>query len=273
MLTAPSRWRVPATLAALVLLSASALGPCGARAEDARPCRSQQDLTRFSQALTHTASRISHDQPVTVVALGSSSTAGAGASSPSNSYPSRLAAFLAERFPGHPIRVLNRGVNGEEARDMLARLETSVGAEHPDLIIWQVGTNAVLRGTPAEEVGMQIRDGLRRMKALGADVVLLDLQFAPAVIARSEAKTMVDLIAHAAKEANVDLFPRFAVMRRWRERDQIPFEGFVTADGLHMNDWGYACVATLLGDSISEAVQRPRAIAGTTLDLYGAPVP
>jgi acyl-CoA thioesterase-1 len=273
MLTASHRRRLHATLTALVLVSASALALGGASAEEARPCRSQQDLTRFSQALPHTASRIAHDQPVTVVALGSSSTAGAGASSPAASYPSRLAALLKERFPGHAITVLNRGVNGEEARDMLARLDTSVVAEKPDLIIWQVGTNAVLRDHPVDEVGTLIRDGLRRMKSLGADVVLLDLQFAPAVIAKTEAQEMVDLIAHTAKEANVDLFPRFAVMRRWREKDQFPFESFVTGDGLHMNDWGYACVATLLGDSITEAVKRPRAVAGTTMDFYSPPVP
>ena len=48
-------------------------------------------------------------------------------------------------FPGHEITVLNRGVNGEEAADMLARLDTDVIAEKPDLVLWQVGTNSVLR--------------------------------------------------------------------------------------------------------------------------------
>lgn len=273
MLTAPHRRRIHAILTALVLLAASAFAIGGAAAEESRPCRSQQDLTRFPQSLPHTASRIAHDEPITVVALGSSSTAGAGASSPAASYPSRLAAFLKERFPGHAITVLNRGVNGEEARDMLARLDATVGAEKPDLIIWQVGTNTVLRDQPVSEVGTLIREGLRRMKAFGADVVLLDPQFAPAVIAKSETQEMVELIAHTAKQANVDLFSRFAVMRRWREKEQIPFETFVTADGLHMNDWGYACVATLLGDSITEAVNRPRAVAGTAIDFYSPPVP
>ncbi len=273
MLTASHRRRIHATLTALVLASASALAPGGASAEETRPCRSQQDLTRFPQSLPHTASRIARDQPVTVVALGSSSTAGAGASSPAATYPSRLGALLKERFPGHAITVLNRGVNGEEARDMLARVDTLLSADKPDLIIWQVGTNTVLRDHPVSEAGTLIREGLRRMKSSGVDVVLLDLQFAPAVIAKSEAETMVDLIAHAAKEANVDLFPRFAVMRRWHEKEQIPFDTFVTGDGLHMNDWGYACVATLLGESITEAVNRPRAVAGTAIDFYSPPVP
>ena len=53
------------------------------------------------------------------------------------------------RFPGHEITVLNRGVNGEEITDMLARLDTGVIAEQPDLVLWQVGTNSVLRDQAA----------------------------------------------------------------------------------------------------------------------------
>jgi acyl-CoA thioesterase-1 len=48
------------------------------------------------------------------VALGSSSTYGAAASSSAAAYPSPLAEELAKQFPGHEFTVLNRGVNGEE---------------------------------------------------------------------------------------------------------------------------------------------------------------
>jgi hypothetical protein len=34
----------------------------------------------------------------------------------------------------------------------------------------------------------------------------------------------------------------------------MPFDSFVIADGLHMNDWGYACFAQLLGDDIIKSV-------------------
>jgi lysophospholipase L1-like esterase len=77
--------------------------------------------------------------------LGSSSTYGAGASSPAAAYPNRLAQELARRFPGQEFTMLNRGVNGEEITDMVSRLDTAVLAEHPDLVLWQVGTNSVLR--------------------------------------------------------------------------------------------------------------------------------
>jgi hypothetical protein len=109
-----------------------------------------------------------------------------------------------------------------------------------------------------------ILEGLRRMKASGADVILIDPQFAPKVLAKKEAETMVDLIATTAKATNVDLFRRFAVMRHWRNVARIPFETFISPDELHMNDWSYGCVAKLLAGAIAEAATRSTLTAGVS---------
>ncbi len=196
---------------------------------------------------------LAESQPLTIVAIGSSSTAGAGASSPAATYPSRLAAELRARFPGREITVLNRGVNGEETTNMMARFSADVLAAHPQLVLWQIGTNSVLRDHPLSPHAVQLHDGIDRLKAAGADVVLIDPQFAPAVLAKSETPGMVEQIALATKEENVDLFQRFAVMRS--------FDAFVSPDRLHMNDWSYACIAKLLGIAIAEAATRPIAAA------------
>ena len=68
---------------------------------------------------------------------------------------------------------------------------------------------------------------------------------------------MVELIAMTAKQEDVDLFRRFDVMKRWVEVDHIAVETFVASDGLHLNDWSYACMAKGLGLAIAEAAQRP----------------
>jgi acyl-CoA thioesterase I len=221
------------------------------------PCSAPKELARLERPLTHTARLLAAGLPIRIVAIGSSSTAGAGASSPEASYPSRLAAELADRFPGHEIMVLNRGANGEEARDMLARFETTVIAERPDLVLWQVGTNTVLRDHPVEPTSSLIEKGIMQLKAAGADVILIDPQFAPKVIAKSALSRMIGLLHAKAKQYNVNLFQRFAVMRHWRERQGIAFETFVSSDQLHMNDWSYACVAKVLSIAIAEAATRP----------------
>jgi lysophospholipase L1-like esterase len=244
---------------------ACALAPALACAQEPPPsCKAPNELIRLTQPLTHTARRLAGFQPLKIVAIGSSSTAGAGASSPAASYPSRLAAELQEQFPDHPITVINRGVNGEEARDMLARFAESVIAEKPDLVLWQVGTNSVLRDHPLAATSPIILEGVRQLKEIGADVVMIDPQFAPRVIAKSEAPAMVQLISRAAKEANVDLFQRFATMRYWHDDEHLAFAAFVTPDDLHMNDWGYGCLAKLLGAAIAEAATRGVASAQAT---------
>jgi acyl-CoA thioesterase-1 len=219
-------------------------------------CAAPDDMTRLMNPLARTGRKLAAGEPVKIVAIGSSSTAGAGASSPDKSYPARLAVELEARFPAQPITVINRGVNGEEAKEMVARLDAGVLSERPDLILWQVGANAVLRDTAIPVVRSDILEGLRRMKASGADVVLIDPQFAPKVLAKKEADTMVDLLATTAKAQNVDLFRRFAVMRHWRHVARIPFEVFISPDELHMNDWSYGCLAKLLAGAIADAATR-----------------
>jgi acyl-CoA thioesterase I len=246
---------------ALLPAQAQAPGPIAAAAPRAPTCVVTPGQARFDFPLPHTARRLARGEPIKIVALGSSSTYGAGASTSAASYPSRLADELARRFPGHEITILNRGVNGNEAADMLARLDTAVIAEKPDLILWQVGTNSVLRDKPLQPHAPLLHEGLARMKATGADVVLIDPQYAPRVISKPTCQGMVSLIATTAKAEHVGVFHRFELMRRWRETEQLPFETFVSTDGLHMNDWSYACLAKALGVAIAEAATRPTATA------------
>jgi acyl-CoA thioesterase I len=219
-------------------------------------CHASADLVRFTHPLPRTAQRLAAGEPLTIVAIGSSSTAGVGASSPDASYPSRLAADLQQMFPRTKIKMINRGVNGEEVPDMLARFQSEVIDEKPDLVLWQLGTNAVLRDDPLKPADSLVRRGIRELKASGADVVLIDPQFTQRVIAKPEIEGMVNLLAGEAKAADVDLFARFAVMRGWHEKDGLPFEKFSAADDLHMNDWGYACIAQLLSTSIADVTER-----------------
>jgi lysophospholipase L1-like esterase len=249
-------------LAALVLFAAiamfaAAVMPLPARADDAKPpCHPVLDQVRLNAPLKRVAQKIALGEPVTIVAIGSSSTAGAGATSQLAAYPSQLALDLHQRFPENSFTVLNRGVNGEEVPEMLKRFDTAVIANKPDLLLWQLGTNSLIRDHALGARGASIREGLNKVRAIGADVVLIDPQYAPKVIAKPQAAQMVEFISATAKQENVALFRRFEVMKQWSDVDHLPFTTFVIADGLHMNDWGYACMAKGLGMAIAEAATR-----------------
>lgn len=220
------------------------------------PCHAPKGGSKAMGSLPHVANKLVAGQPVVIVAFGSSSTAGYGASSPDFNYPNRLAAQLRRQYPTANITVINAGVGGEDAPEMMKRLQKEVIDVHPDLVIWQVGTNAVLRNLDPGDTARMVEDGITRIQTAGdADVVLVDPQYSPRVTERPEnASKMVKLLGKVAELRHVGIFPRFEVMRDWHEKQSLPVESFVIADGLHMNDWGYACFAQLLGDDIIRSV-------------------
>jgi len=243
---------VAATVVAAVSLAPHAQG-------FVRPnnCVAPAEMTKFERPLSRTAKLLVNDKPLSIVAYGSSSTAGAGASSSGASYPSRLEVELKERFPLRSISVRNRGVGGTEMPDMIASMEKNLPADKPDLVVWQLGTNSLLRDRVLSSASERINEGLSKIKATGADVILINPQYAPKVFVKPEALHMVKIIAGAAKEASVNVFDRFAIMRHWRLAQNMAFKDFLSPDELHMNDWSYGCTAKLLAKAIKEAATRP----------------
>jgi lysophospholipase L1-like esterase len=216
-------------------------------------CFSPPNLARLDKPLPHVTQRIAAGSPLKIVAFGSSSTFGLGAKTPEGTYPARLQAELRRRFPEVPITVVNRGVNGNETRQEMLRFDRDVLAEKPDLVIWQIGTNTLLNGHDMWSVFLDARAGIRRLKAQGADVILMNPQYSPRVLARPDYEAMLDLVDVTGRETDVDVFDRFQIMRNWAQVQRFPFEVFTTSDGLHMNDWGYDCLAKLLADGIGRA--------------------
>lgn len=196
--------------------------------------------------------------PVQIVALGSSSTEGAGVDSPDLSYPSRLQAELAKRFPGQEIRVVNRGIGGQLARQMLARLKRDVIDEKPDLVIWQTGTNEALTRTDPQDFAVTIEEGIERLDAAGIDVMLMDLQYFPTV-RNPEAyqRYVTEMSAIAAREV-VPLFPRFSLMRYWSGRHPQGGSALWASDQFHLGALGYKCVAAVLAELIEREVHGHR---------------
>src|SRR5262249_8795305 len=89
--------------------------PFPAVANTAMPtCNVPPDLIRLANPLPRLAKKVMAGEPIAIVAIGSSSTSGAGASSPASNYPSRLLIELQQHFPKVSITMSNRGVGGEE---------------------------------------------------------------------------------------------------------------------------------------------------------------
>ena len=128
------------------------------------------ELIRLEHPLERFAGAI-YARRANVVAIGSSSTRGAGASSQPWYYPSRLQTELTTKFSRAFIEVQNKGVDGQEAGDELARFKNDVFALEPNLVIWQIGTNAIVKNYDFDEVKFAITRGLARLSGQHLDVI------------------------------------------------------------------------------------------------------
>src|SRR5437660_10602321 len=82
--------------------------------EFAYTCSDNAHLGRLAAPLARMRRLVAARRPVTIMALGSSSTAGAGASTPGASYPARLEVELRNLFTGAAITVHKLGLTGVE---------------------------------------------------------------------------------------------------------------------------------------------------------------
>ena len=218
-------------------------------------CSAPAEITQLTAGLPNTARAIRRGEELSIVAIGSSSTEGVGASDRRNAYPAQLAAELKRRWPQLAIEVVNKGVGGEEAQQMVDRFERDVLPYHPNLVIWQVGSNYTLRHANLDAYADVVRKGIRRLKAARTDVVLMDMQYAPKVLDRPLHRRMVETMGAIARDMKVALFHRFAVMRHWVTSGRFGMEEIVSRDRLHMNDTSYRCIGRLLAGSVTTAAR------------------
>jgi hypothetical protein len=220
-----------------------------------RVCNTYSNLFNFQYELPHLIESLNKQRKIKIVAIGSSSTAGEGEVMP---YPARLEMLLRGSFHHRMIDVLNRGLSGQEAPSEYARFDSDVLAEEPALAIWQVGTNAVFRQKEfnPDDVIVAVAAGLRWLKDQQIDVVMMDLQYTPALVEGEKLAASMDMVARisrAAQNAGVNVFRRFDLMRHWVVQDGIPITDLVREgdpDHLHVSDWAANCVTKALYEQI-----------------------
>jgi len=196
------------------------------------------------------------NQPLLVVAIGSSSTRGWMATNIAHSYPSLLQRALNDRLEKADFAIVNRGIGGQDAPEELARLDADVVVLRPQLVIWQVGANGAVHDEAPNLFRNLVEEGIGKLKSAGADVILMDNQRSPRIMAAPEHAVMEQTLRDIAHDAGVNLFSRGALMDHWAAAG-APYEDFIAADGFHMNNRGYACLAQAIAEVITTALKQP----------------
>ena len=204
-------------------------------------------LQRLSQSLR--AARTAK-----VLVIGSSSTVGVGASSPSRTYVARLETDLETSLKGTDFEVIAHGMSGEVAQGAADRMKREVEAAKPDLVIWQVGTNDALRHVELDMFKSCLKEDARMASGPASRCG----SHQSAVWRRADQGCLLSGGRSGDRRhrsgPRVLLVDRFDAMRKLqRERaDQV----YLSADNLHMNDEGYRCLAEQLAAAIISALSQ-----------------
>ncbi len=190
--------------------------------------------------------------PITIVALGDSTTAGTpGFQSPAEVPPSgsgneqsQYAYWITRRHP--QWRVLNRGVNGERSDQILRRFKSDVVSFKPQVVIVLAGVNDLYQGHPADRVKDRLKriyeEGLQEKIRVLACTILPYNGADPAVQARM--REVNGWIREYARERGFGFCDTFKIL----EDPNHPGNLVSTSDGLHPDAEGYRKMGEAIAD-------------------------
>ena len=114
--------------------------------------------------------------------------------------------------------------------------------------------DVVWGGRPDQLLKDTVIEGVKALKAAPTNVVLMDLQYAPMVLASAYSSTIKAIIADVAKREHIGLFSRFALMRNSIDAG-LAQGALVSWDGLHNTVDGYDCIGRALARAISNSTR------------------
>jgi lysophospholipase L1-like esterase len=237
---------------ALVLAAVVAIGldPLTARAGGPETCPATAATAFSENGAEARLNEPANGRPLRILAIGSSSTQGVGASSPDAAYPAQLEARL-ENDWRIEADVINAGVSGETSDTTLKRLLALLAKDPPDLVVWQVGTNDAVVGVDLDAFRANLAAGVAAAQARRVPIVLVDPQFYFGIKNLARFQAYVSIIADVGAAKRVPVFSRFAMMKAWAAKSAATLKAALAPDGFHMDDEGYACFARALAGDLA----------------------
>jgi hypothetical protein len=235
------------------LLFVASLAPAFAEPAD---CKVPEDLRLVELSLPAARNAVTKRRALTILTIGGSSTAGVVAKGEEYTYPARLGAQLRARLPSLQVQVLNRGVKGGTTRARVDRLASDLAETHPDLVIWAPGsTEAGMSEDPGAFID-SLQEGVAAIRSAEADLILIDLQWAPSLARVINLGQYNNAIAGVAVTEDIAVLRRSELMRRWNDDATLRFDASSTpakrlADIRRLFD----CIAGALADGIEQAVR------------------
>lgn len=194
-------------------------------------------------------------EPVTIVALGDSLTAGYGLADQGDGLVPQLEGWL--KAKGADVVVQNAGVSGDTTAGGLSRLGWALGPE-ADALMVTLGGNDLLRGLDPAGSRANLEGILREAKARGLPVLLVAMaapgNYGPEFKAAFDGM-YVDLAAQYGAVLAEDFFAGLRAAGA-DPADPASLGAFMQPDGIHPNPEGVRLIVEGLGPKVEELLAR-----------------
>ena len=186
-------------------------------------------------------------EPIKIVALGDSLTAGFGLP-PEAAFPARLEAAL--KTKGHAVEIANAGVSGDTPAGGLARLDWSV-PDGTDAVILELGANDGLRGADPEVTRTALDTILRRLKERNIAVLFAGMR-APRNMGPDYVNAFDAVFPDLARAYDVVFYPFFL-------DGVVGNRALNQGDGIHPTAAGVDAIVQRMLPKAEELIARVRA--------------
>lgn len=196
-------------------------GACGAIAQQSESCAAPGYLLLGDNLLQRVWSAVGKRQALKIVVFGTTSSTLPGTEGSSEAYPARLEATLRGLLPGVMVDVVSQARPRQTAEKMVKTFDKVIRDEKPDLAIWQTGTFDAMQGIDQREFLASLTEGIDKLTSAGADVILMNMQYNPRTENILPIEAYAENLRWVARERQVPLFDRFAIMRSWNETGAV----------------------------------------------------
>jgi acyl-CoA thioesterase I len=196
--------------------------------------------------LPNSALALQQRKNIKILAIGASSAAVLGTGRGGSPLLERI---LERTIKGLDVEIINRGFSGELADAAGERLKIEVALNHPDIVLWQVGTNDAFAQVPVESFQLTVSNSVRWLRAHNIDVILVGLHYVKQLAKDEHYQAIRASLHRIASSENVLRIGRYEAMEVLARTMQS--NGQPEPEDFGLTETGFNCMAQYIARTIT----------------------
>jgi len=236
-------------LAILLAVSprASMAQQAGSAPEPPKVAQECGSVSGAATPLPNSAQAIQTRKKLRILAIGATLTPVVGTAR--DGKPPLLEQILEHTIKGVDVEIVNRGFSGELAAATGERLKVEVALAHPDVVLWQVGTNDAFAQVPVEDFETSVSETIRWLKEHNVDVILVGLHYMKQLVKNEHYQAIRKSLSRIAQAEGVLRITRYEAMEVLERTMREP--GRPEPSMFGMGEQSYNCMAQYVAHGIA----------------------